>query len=54
MRLSIIPFIVRALRMVPKDLEKRLEEMEIRRRIRIIQTTVLSRSFKILRITHEK
>ena len=40
MRVTVIPIIVGALRTVPKGLEKRLEERQIRGRIETIQTIV--------------
>ena len=49
MRKTMISIVVGALGMVHKDLEKSLEELEIRRRIVTIQTTVLLRLARILR-----
>ena len=49
MRVKMIPIIVGALGMVPKSLEDRLEEFEIRGRIETIQTTALLRSAGIFR-----
>ena len=43
-----IPIVVVALGMVLKNLEKGLEELEIRGRIETIRTTTLLRSVKIL------
>ena len=42
MKVTMILIVVGALETVPKGLEKRLEELEIRERIETIQTTVLS------------
>ena len=44
-----IPIVIGALGMVPKGLERSLEELEIRGRIETIQTTALLRSARILR-----
>ena len=49
MTVTVVPIMVGALGTVPKGLEKRLEELEIRRRIEPIQTTALLRSARILR-----
>ena len=49
MRVIVIPVVVDALGTVPKGLESRLEELEIRRRIKIIQATVLLRIVRIMR-----
>ena len=43
MKVMVIPIVVGALGMVPKGLEKRLEEFEIRGRTKTIKTTVLLR-----------
>ncbi len=43
------PIIVGVLETVPKNLEKTLRELEIRGRIKAIQTTTLLRSARILR-----
>ena len=43
-----IPIVVGALGTVHKDLEKRLEKLEIRGRIETIQTTALLRLVRIL------
>ena len=40
-KITVIPIIVGALGIVPKDLEKRLEELKIRGRIDTIQTAIL-------------
>ena len=48
MKVTVIRILVGALGMVPKGLEGRLEELEIRR-IETIQTTALLKSAKILR-----
>ena len=45
----VIPFVVSAFRMAPKDLEKRLAELEVRERIKTIQITALLRLTSILR-----
>ena len=49
MRVTVIPSVIDVLGMVPKDLGNRLNELEIKGRIKTIQTTVLFRSTKILR-----
>ena len=48
-RVILIPIVVGALGMVPKNLEKRLEELEIRGRIETILTIGLLRFTRILR-----
>ena len=45
---TVIPVIDGALGTVPKGLDKRFEELEIRRRMNTIQDTSLSRSARIL------
>ena len=45
---TVILIVVRALGMVPKGLERELKELEIRGRIKTIQTTALLRSARIL------
>ena len=49
MRMKGIPIVVGALGTVPINLEKRLEDLEIRGRIETIQTTALQQSARILR-----
>ena len=49
MRLKVVPIVVGALGMVPKGLEKRLEELEISGRIKAIQSTAMLRWARILR-----
>ena len=49
MRVKVIPIVVIYFRMVPKDSEKRLDELEIRGKLEIIQTTALLRSARIVR-----
>ena len=49
MRVKVIPFVVGALGTVPKCLEKRLEDLEIRGSIETIQTTALLHSARIFR-----
>ena len=49
MRVKGIPIVVGALGTVPKNLEKRLENREIRGRIETIQTTALLQLARILR-----
>ena len=49
MRVKMIPIVVGALGTVPINLEKRLEELEIRGRIETIQTTALLQSARIPR-----
>ena len=49
MGVTVIPVVVGVLGTVPKDLERRIEELEIRGRIDTIQTTALLRSARILR-----
>ena len=44
-----IPIIIDALLTIPKGLIKGLEDLEIREKVDIIQTTVLIRSARILR-----
>ena len=44
-----IPFVISMQEMVPKDLDRGLEELKNRGRIDIIQTTALLRSARILR-----
>ena len=47
--MTMILIVFDVLGMVPKGLEKRLEELEIRGRIETIQTTAVLRSARILR-----
>ena len=47
MKVTVIPIIVGGFGMVHKDLEKKLRELEIRRRNKIIQTTALLKSSRI-------
>ena len=49
MKETVIPVVISALGMVPKGLERRLEEVEIGGRAYNIQTTVLLHSARILR-----
>ena len=49
MKVTVIPIAADTLETVTKNLEKRLEELEIRGRIETIQTTALLRSARILR-----
>ena len=49
MKLTVIPVVIGTLGTVPKGLERGLEELEIRERIEIIETTALLRSTRILR-----
>ena len=49
MRVTVIPVVYGALGTVSKVLERRLEELEIKRIMETIQTTVFLRSAKILR-----
>ena len=49
MKVSVIATVVNVPGMVPKGLEKRLEELETRGRIETIQTTVLLRPARILK-----
>ena len=44
-----IPVVVDALGAVPKGLDKRLEELETRERIKVNQTSVVLKSARILR-----
>ena len=53
MKVTLIPVVVGVLRMIPKGLEKGLEELEICRRIKTTQTKALLRSTKILRTIPE-
>ena len=53
MRVTVIPIVVGALGSVPKGLVKKQEELEIRGRIKTIQTTEFVRSVKILRKVQE-
>ena len=48
-KITLIPIIIGALGTVPKGLEERLEELEIRGRIETVQITVLLKSAGILR-----
>ena len=48
MRVTVIPIVVGALGTIPKSMEKRPEEQEIREIIETIQTTILPRSVKKL------
>ena len=49
-RVTLIPFVVGMLGMIPKGLKKkRLEELEIKGKIKTIQPTALLRSARILR-----
>ena len=50
MGVTVVPIVVGALGTVPEGLDKRLEELEIRERIKTIQTTALLKSARILRI----
>ena len=43
MQVTVIPIVLSILGMVPKGLEKRLEQLEIGRRIKTIMTTTLLR-----------
>ena len=49
MRLTVIPVVFGALRTIPKDLARKLKELEIGGRIGTIRTTALLRSARILR-----
>ena len=49
MKVTVIIIVIGDLGMVPKDLERCLEELDIRGRIETIQNTTLSRSARILR-----
>ena len=51
--MTVISNVVGALRSVPNGLEKKQEELEIRRRIETIQTMALLRSARILRCVLE-
>ena len=44
LRVTVIPIVVSAVRIVPKGLEKRLEKLEISGRIETIQTKALLKS----------
>ena len=48
MKVTVIPILVRVLGMILNDLEKRLEELEIRGRTKTIQATTLLRLARIL------
>ena len=50
MRVTVIPIVVGALETIFKDMEKSLEELEIRGRINTIQTSALLRLARILRV----
>ena len=52
MQVTVIPIVFGTLEMLSKRLEKRLEELEIRERIKTIQAIVLLRSAKILIYCH--
>ena len=47
--MTVIPIVIGALGTVTKGLVKRLEDLEIRRRVETIQTRALLRSARILR-----
>ena len=47
MKVTVITVVIRALGMVPKDVERRLDGLEIRRKTGAIQITVLLRSTRI-------
>ena len=49
MKVMMILIVDGALRIISKDLEKRRKELDIRERIKTIQTTALLRSIRILR-----
>ena len=49
MRVAVIPVVVGALRSVPKNQEKRLDELDIRGRIETTHTTTLLKSARLLR-----
>ena len=49
MKVAIIPIVIGALGTVTKELIKGLEDLEIRERVKTIQTTALLRSARILR-----
>ena len=49
MKVTVIPVVVSAFGTLPKRLEKILEELEIKGRIKTIRITVLLRSARILR-----
>ena len=49
MKLMVIPFVVGALRTIPKELVKGREDLEIRGQVEAIQTTALLRLARILR-----
>ena len=53
MRVTMIPIVLGTLRAVPKSLEKRLEVLEIRGRMKTIPTKALLRSARILRRVQE-
>ena len=49
MRMKVVPIVIGALAMIPRGLEKSLDELDIRGRIETIQTTALLRLAGILR-----
>ena len=49
----VIPIVIGALGTIPKNVEKRLDDMEIRGQVLIIQTTALLRSARLLRTVRE-
>ena len=49
MKVTVIPIVVGALGMIPKGLLEGLEDLEIRGKVEIIQTTALLRLARILR-----
>ena len=53
MKVTIIPIVIGALSTVTKELEKELEDIEIRGRTETMQTIALLRSARILRIVLE-
>ena len=48
-RVTVMPIVVRELGTIPKDLERRQEELKIRGRIETIKTTALLKSFWVFR-----
>ena len=53
MKATAIPIVIVSVGTIPKTLIKGLEDLEIRGQVKIIQTTVLLRSTRILRRDQE-
>ena len=53
MKVTVIPIVSGALETIPKKLQQGLEDLEIRGKVELIQTTTLLRSAKKLRRVQE-